>query len=74
MSLYEAPGTVPEAGELWKILGEIYLVVEVISPVPLLSLFDLRCRVLDPRGVVLDCPLFFFDDRVCEKVLFTGLY
>lgn len=68
MSLYEAPSVVPEVGELWKILGDFYLVVEVVSPVPLLSLFDLRCRVLDSRGMVLDCPLFFFDVKVCEKV------
>ena len=67
--LYTAPPDVPRVGELWRILGEIYLVVGLLPPLPEESIFSYRVSVLDPDGRVLECPLYFFDTLVCDTTV-----
>lgn len=66
--VYTAPTASPKIGELWKILGEMYLVVKILEPLPEDSIYSYRTLLVDPDGRVLECPIYFFDVLLCEAV------
>lgn len=65
--VYTSPPANPKVGELWKILGEIYLVVKILEPMPEDSIYSYRTLLVDPDGRILECPIYFFDSLICES-------